>query len=256
MRYPPKRTAPEFLDAPGQDPVEFAGLLEAVRRTNRWYGGAALILRYLTQFAAALPPGPITILDVATASGDIPATIAAWGRARGIPLRVWALDINPDVLRAAVATTRNWPEIRVLRGNALALPVPDGGVDLAICGLALHHFSFKDAACLLREIDRVARAGFIVNDVLRSWPAYFGAVLDTWLLSRNRLARHDGPLSVLRSFTWPEMHDLIDAAGLRGVELRRHRLQRAVLVRWPRTDVARAHMPARRKAVTDDAAGC
>lgn len=233
MRYPPKSQAPEYLDAPHQDPVEFAGLLEAVRRTNRWYGGRKLILGYLERFADGLTQRPLTILDVATASADIPASIVFWARARNLPLRIWALDINTDILAAARQTTQGLPEITLIRGNAMALPFPDRSVNIVICALALHHFSFDEAASVLREISRVARGGFVVNDVLRSWPAYIGAITDTWLLDHNRLARHDGPLSVLRSFTWPEFHDLKHAAGLSGVEIRRHGLQRAALVRWP-----------------------
>jgi len=233
LRYPPKSQAPEFLDAPGQDPVLFAGLLEAVRRTNRWYGGRSLVLGYLERFARLIPDRSLTVLDVATASADIPAAIADWSRARGLPVRIAALDISLDILGAARRTTAGRPEVMLVRGNAFALPFPDRSVDVVICALALHHFSFEGAAAVLREVDRVARGGFLVNDVLRSWPAYVGAIADTWLLSRNPLARHDGPLSVLRSFTWPEFHALVHAAGLEGVEVRRHRLQRAVLVRWP-----------------------
>lgn len=233
MRYPPKSQAPEYLDAPGQDPVLFAGLLEAVRRTNRWYGGRSLILGYLDRFAQVLPGRPLTILDVATASADIPAAIVTWSRAHGLAVRIAALDINLDILVAARRTTLGLQEVTLIRANALSLPFADRSVDVVICALALHHFPFEDAAAVLREIDRVARGGFIVNDVLRSWPAYVGAIADTWLVDRNPLARHDGPLSVLRSFTWPEFRALARAAGLNGVEVRRHRMQRAVLVRWP-----------------------
>jgi SAM-dependent methyltransferase len=234
VRYPPKSQAPEYLDAPGQDPDEFEGLLHAVRRTNRWYGGRALILGYLGRLAGAIPHRPLVILDVATASADIPAAIAAWARSRDLPVRIAALDIHPEILKSAGRIAGEWPEITLIRGSAFALPFSDHSVDVVICALALHHFSFDEAVAVLREINRVARSGFVVNDVVRSWQAYLGAIIDTWLIGRNRLARHDGPLSVLRSFTWPEFHDLARAAGLDGVEIRRHWLQRAAIVRWPR----------------------
>jgi methyltransferase family protein len=233
VRYPPKSNAAEYLDAPGQDPAEFEGLLDAVRRTNRWYGGRALVLGYLEQLAAAIPRRPLTILDVATASADIPATIAAWARRNRLPVRIIGLDINPDILRAAAKTISAYPEIALVRANAFALPCADRSVDVVLNALALHHFTFAEAVRVLREIRRVARGAFVINDVLRSWPAYVGAVADTWLVGRNRLARHDGPLSVLRSFTWPEFQDLAREAGLAPVEIRRHRLMRAVVVKWP-----------------------
>jgi SAM-dependent methyltransferase len=217
----------------GLDPREFAGLLAAVRRTNRWYGGHALVLRYLARFAAAIPQRPLVIVDVATASADIPAAIARWARARGLAVRIVALDLHPDILRAARQATAALPEVLLVRADAFALPFADGSADIVLNALALHHFSFDDAVRVLREIARVARGGFLVNDVLRSWPAYLGALADTWLLGRNRLARHDGPLSVRRSFTWEEFGALARAAGLRGVSIRRHRLQRVVIARWP-----------------------
>jgi SAM-dependent methyltransferase len=233
VRYPPKSQTPEFLDTLGQDPEEFEGLLEAVRRTNRWYGGRALVLHYLERFAVRIPHRPLTILDVATASADIPATIAVWARRRAIPVRIAALDIHPEILRSARRVTSGLAEITLIRGNAFALPFPDRSVDVVVNALALHHFGFDEAVTVLREIERVARFGYVINDVLRSWAAYAGAVADTWLIGRNRLARHDGPLSVLRSFSWPEFHDMARAAGLDGVEIRRHRLQRAAIIRWP-----------------------
>jgi hypothetical protein len=222
-----------MLDTPGRDPVEFDGLLAAIRRTNRRYGGYRLVLGYLERFARAIPRRPLTILDVATASADVPVAIAAWARRRHLPVRIAALDINPDILRRARRAVWRCPEITLIRGDALALPCPDRGVDVTISALALHHFPFQQAVVVLREIQRVSRSGFVVNDVLRSWPAYLGAVADTWLLGRNRLARHDGPLSIRRAFTWPEFHALVLEAGLDGVEIRRHPVQRAAIVRWP-----------------------
>ncbi len=233
MRYPPKSQDPEFLDTPGQDPRELEGLLEAIRRTNRWYGGRQVVLDYLERCVTAIPHRPVTILDVATASADIPAAIAAWAREQGVSVRIVALDINPHILRSARRIVAGLSEVALVRGTAFALPFPDRGVDVALSALALHHFSFDAAVAVLREIGRVARFGFAVNDVLRSWPAYLGAVADTWVIGWNRLARHDGPLSVLRSFTWPEFHALARAADLDGVEIRRHRMQRAAIVRWP-----------------------
>ncbi|OLC30244.1 MAG: hypothetical protein AUH31_04995 [Armatimonadetes bacterium 13_1_40CM_64_14] len=233
MVSPPKRSAREFLDTPGQNRVELEGLLGDIRRTNRRFGGYPLVLRYLRRFLPRLPHGPITVLDVATASADIPRVIALWARAHHLPIRIVALDLSEDILALAKSGIASYPEVTLLRGNALSLPFPDRAIDVVICGLALHHFTFEDAGRVLREIDRVASGGFIVNDIGRSWGAYLGALLDTRLFTRNRLARHDGPLSVLRSFTVSEVHTMVAAAGVRNVDVRRHPWFRIAVVRWP-----------------------
>ncbi len=229
----PRREAPEFLDTPGQDPQELWGLLEDIRRTNRRFGGRRLILEYLHRFLPALPARPLHLLDVATASADIPCAIAAWGRAARVEVRITALDLSADILAHAALDAARFPEITLMRGDARSLPFPDRTFDVVICGLALHHFTFAGAISVLREIDRVARGAFVVNDVVRSWGAYVGAWLDTRLLTRNRLSRHDGPLSVLRAFTPGEFRAMVDAAGLSGVALHRHPVFRIALVRAP-----------------------
>jgi hypothetical protein len=64
---------------------------------------------------------------------------------------------------------------------------------------------------------RVARRGVIVNDLSRGRLALAGARVMTSLLTRHRLTRHDGPLSVQRAYTIKEMRAFIVVAGLRPV---------------------------------------
>src|SRR2546428_4367410 len=245
MLSPPKQSTREFLDTPGQDPAELGGLLNDIRRTNRWFGGYPLVLNYVRSAVARLSHRPITVLDVATASADVPRAIAVWARTHHVPVRIVALDLSPQILSLARRGIDAYPEITLLRGNALALPFPDGAMDVLICGLALHHFPFDMAVRLLREIDRVAGGGFLINDVVRSLGAYLGAWGDTRLFTRNRLARHDGPLSVLRSFTTDEFRVMMTQAGLSGVEVRKHPMFRVALVRWPANVASKPSTPRR-----------
>ncbi|MDQ7820498.1 MAG: methyltransferase domain-containing protein [Armatimonadota bacterium] len=233
MRAPPYRTTQEFLDTPGQDPRELAGLLAAVRRTNRWYGGYRLVLGFLREVLPVLPRRPVRILDVATASGDVPRAIALWARRQRVAVSIAALDASAAILDHARRILRDAPEVVVIQADARAMPFADRSVDVVLCGLALHHFSFDDAVAVLRDIRRVTAGAYLVHDVLRCWGAYAGAWLDTHLVGRNRLARHDGPLSVLRSFTLDEFHQLARAAGLDGVQLRTSPLFRVALVGRP-----------------------
>jgi len=125
-----------------------------------------------------------------------------------------------------------------LRADALALPVRDGGVEVAFSTLTLHHLSREEATRLLGVMERVARVGFFALDLARSRLAYAGVWLVTRLLSRNRMTRHDGPLSVRRAFTGPELAALAARAGIEGLSISRPRLFRLMALRRKATGAA------------------
>lgn len=231
MFSPPQRHDPEFLDIPGQDPRELWGLLQSIRRVNSRFGGRRLILHYLSEFIPQIPHRPVTVLDVATASADIPCAIARWARRRALPVRITAIDRSSEILTLARVDAAHHPEIVLMRADATRLPFGDHAFDVVNCGLTLHHFTLEGGAQVLREIQRVARA-FVVHDIVRSWTSYAGAWLDTRLRG-NRLARHDGPLSVLRSFTVAEFRQMAALAGIPDVEVHTHPVFRIALVRRP-----------------------
>jgi 2-polyprenyl-3-methyl-5-hydroxy-6-metoxy-1,4-benzoquinol methylase len=229
---PPHHDAPEILDAPGAVPADaLAHNLRDIRRVNRFAGGTAVVLRHLPVLLADVPrETPITLLDLATGSADIPLALARWGTERGYDFRIVATDVSDDVLAVAREITARTPQITVEVCDARALPYRDGAFDIALCSLALHHFPRDEAIVVLREMERVSRRGIIVNDLVRSWPGFVGA----WLLgnatTRNRLTRHDAPLSILRAWTPDELRTMAKEAGLHQASVTTHAFWRMALV--------------------------
>ncbi|HXF82014.1 MAG TPA: methyltransferase domain-containing protein, partial [bacterium] len=199
MEGPRRRDVRESLDVPGQDARELRLLLGDLRRVNRRYGGVRLVLRHLQRILPPRCDRPLTLLDVAAGGADVTRAAARWAAERRIALRCVALDRHPEMLAAAREQTGPGEALAFVRADALALPFGDHSVDVVICGMALHHFSPADAVRVLREIDRVARRGFVVNDLVRSWPLYVAAWIDSRLLARSQLARRDAPTSALRA---------------------------------------------------------
>jgi hypothetical protein len=71
-------------------------------------------------------------------------------------------------------------------------------------------------------MDRLGRRGFILNDIRRGLPGFAAAWVSSRLGTRNRLTRHDAPLSVLRAYTPDELHELLDRAGIDNATITTH----------------------------------
>ena len=220
--------AVERLDAPVHDDAELEASLDDVAAVNRWLGGWTSLLENL---GPLLPAGRTArILDVGTGSADIPRRLVDWARQNGRRLRVVAVDLHAETVRIARRRTAAYPEIEVQRADALALPYADRAFDVALLTLTLHHFEGEDQLRALRELWRVARRGIVVGELERCWPNYLGArLLAATLWRKNRLTRHDGPLSVRRAFTRRELLDLARRVGLDHPRVSRHFFHRLVL---------------------------
>lgn len=216
------------MDAPDVDPAHLDAALDHVAAVNRWLGGRRALLRHLPD---VLPPGRDRVLDVGTGSGDLPRAIAAWARDGGRSVRITAVDLHARTLDAARRAADPSQGVLFARADGLRLPFAEGAFDLALLSMTLHHMEGPAQVEILRELGRVARGGtVVVGELERCIPNYLGAhLLGATLWRRNPVTRHDGPLSVLRSFTSDELLDLARAAGLRDPRVQRHLFYRLVL---------------------------
>ena len=224
--------AEELLDQDGHDADELAANLRDIRTVNRVAGGSATILRHLPTLACRVPPGrAVEILDLATGSGDIPRAVQDWAARNGRAVRLTVTDLSPSILSEARGLLAEIPDVTYMVCDARAVPLMDGSFDIALCSLSLHHFAPRDAVRVLREMDRLARIGFIVNDIRRSLPAYLAAWVVSRVATRNRLTRHDMPLSVRRAYTPRELRALLLEADIGDAVVTTHPLFRMAGVR-------------------------
>jgi ubiquinone/menaquinone biosynthesis C-methylase UbiE len=233
---PPRAEREELIDSQEPSAADFAASFGDVARVNRYLGGTWAVRNVLPELLSGIDRSrPVRILDIATGSADIPRALVHAARrdafGPGVRFDITALDNHPKVLEfARTATPPNvYPEIRITEGDAFALPYPDGAFDIALCSLAFHHFGYDRCVSLLREMDRIAEHGFIVNDLRRDRAACGLIWTATRLVGANRLTRHDAPLSVLRSYTLPEYRQMVRDAGIAHATVRAVPMYRAVI---------------------------
>jgi ubiquinone/menaquinone biosynthesis C-methylase UbiE len=226
-----RRETGELLDQAGHDPVELAANLRDIRTVNRLAGGVATVLCHLPGLLSHLPYGdPLEILDLATGSGDIPLRLVAWAERQGRPLHLTVTDRSPEILAEARRTLDGVPGVTFTVCDARAVPMPERSFDVVLCSLTLHHFAPGEAVQVLREMDRLSRTGFILNDIRRCLAGYVAAWVASRVATRNRLTRHDMPLSVLRAYTPDELRALLRQAGIRDASVTTHPLFRMAAV--------------------------
>ena len=212
------RASVELLDDPSADDATVIACLDDVARINRLFGGArAALVRLDGLFRTERPGAPLTLLDVGTGVGDIPAAAARLARRRGFDLRLLGVERHP----AAASEARRRHGIATCVADGHRLPLPDRSVDYVLCSQLLHHFGADAAVRLLAELDRVARRGVVIADLRRSALAAAGIFLASFPLRFHPTTRRDAVISVFRGFTGAELGALCHDAGLRAA-VRRH----------------------------------
>jgi SAM-dependent methyltransferase len=112
-----------------------AGRLRAERR-------AQLIAKY------AEVGGDRVVLELGCGTGLITQLISSYGG------RIASIDVSSDLL--ALASSRNLPGVKFLRGDIENLPVADESCDAVVGSSVLHH---TDITVVFSEIRRVLRVG-------------------------------------------------------------------------------------------------
>jgi len=221
-----KRTiTPELLDTDSGSPAEITGSLADLRMFNRWFGGISTTTYLLRRIARRAGTKELSLLDVASASGDVPAQVARRLAREGVSVEFLVLDRSPSHLNG----TR-----RAVSGDALALPFRDGSFDVVSSGLFVHHLEPGELVRFVNDSLRVARVAAVVNDLRRS-PAHLALAYAGFPLYRSRLTRHDAPASVRRAYTREELCDLLQATSAASVEMSNHYLCRMGAVAWKTT---------------------
>ena len=95
-------------------------------------------------------------------------------------------------------------------------------MDLTISAMTLHHLEPDAGVRYLAEMDAAARVGMVVNDLVRSRVAHAVVWLITRVITRGAISRHDGPLSVRRSYTPLEVSGLCRRAGVADASVVHH----------------------------------
>ena len=200
----------ERMDSPDLDPSVYAAVMADLAQVNRITLAALPTLAFLKR--ALKGRTAFRLLDVGFGDGDMLRTIARLAARRGIAAELTGIDLNPSSAAAARAHTPAGMAIDWHTGDYADLA--GGGYDFVISSLVAHHMTRGQLTDFLRFMEAEAAIGWLVNDLHRHRFAYAGFPLLARLMRWHEIVRHDGTLSIARSYRPAEWAPLLAAAGI------------------------------------------
>ena len=227
----------EHIDTGNYTAEEYEDCIGELQLVNRWMGDAHSLRTTLFREVEAQSLRSFSVLDVGAGYGELLRVAAVWARETKRQFRGVGLELNERSAESINEESEQFDEISGVRGDALKLPFADSQFDYVICSLFTHHFIDEQVVQILGEMSRVARRRIFVIDLHRHPLAYLLYTTLGKLVLHNRLLRHDGALSILRSFKSDELLKLAQRAGLRDVSIERRFPYRLVLSASARANV-------------------
>ncbi|SDL47951.1 Methyltransferase domain-containing protein [Geoalkalibacter ferrihydriticus] len=202
-------TDQEKMDQADADPELLLRTIRQFHLINALFSASRRLLRrQVFSLMEQNPARTYSLLDVGAGGCDIALWAARAARRRGLKLKITALDNDPRILPAAHQKVRDFPEVRILEGNALDLSSLES-FDFIFSNHFLHHLSWDQIQIFVQSLIARTRIAFVMNDLKRSRGAYLGATLCLGLLARRSFAYYDGRLSIRRGFQPEELRDFI-----------------------------------------------
>lgn len=216
MKFSQRSGKKELVDDLALNDTALAQNLKELEAVNHWLGGKTTLISALDkvcqQHSRLIEAKTITLADLGCGGGDLLRAVHDWAKTKQLNVELIGIDANPFMVRYAIEKSRAFGKIRFETANVLSDAFKTMRFDIVCLNTFCHHLSDADLLKLLKQLKTQTSTAIIVNDLHRHWIAYLSIKWISRLLNFSYLARHDGPLSVLRAFRKRELTDLIKLA--------------------------------------------
>lgn len=219
----------ERVDTGDYTTQEYDRFLREISLVNRLTGDNRALKTTLLRDIERKNLKEFSVLDVGAGSGEFLRMIAKFARKQKRKADLFGLELNKRSAQAILEESKEFREIKSIRGDALELPFKANSFDYAVCSLFTHHFTDENIVKILREMARVAGQKIFVIDLHRHKMAHFSYQIFCAAFRISPLVREDGSLSILRAFIPDDLERLAETAKLENGSVKRHFPFRLVL---------------------------
>ncbi len=198
------------MDADDLSAATYTAVVGDLARVNLVTMAARPTLAFLDRIATK--GERLRLLDVGFGDGDMLRRIARWAQRRGVEAELVGVDLNPRSELAARAHTPEGLPIRYVTGDYADLAGEPWST--IVSSLVAHHMTHAQLVAFLRFMEATATRGWFVNDLHRHGFAHRGFPLLARLAGWHEMVRHDGTLSIARSYRPAEWAPILAEAGI------------------------------------------
>ncbi|HZJ20058.1 MAG TPA: class I SAM-dependent methyltransferase, partial [Pricia sp.] len=137
-------------------------VLDDIERTNTLLGGNRITLNGVERLIQEQDQVSYTILDMGCGNGSMLREVVKLGRRLGVTIEAIGIDLSEKGLDIAKTASSDFPEIRYLKQDILALAPDDLKCDILLCTLTMHHFYDENIPVFLNQFTKLASIGIVI----------------------------------------------------------------------------------------------
>lgn len=191
---------------------EYSACIHDLESVNRLLNGYQPIFNWLFRLAKSHDK-PLRIVDVGSGGGGMLRKLESSTIYRERKIALVGIDQNPYAARISQETSFSDSKILWVTCNVFSY-VSEEPIDVIVSSLFTHHLSEDEIVRFLVWMEANAKGGWFINDLHRSAISFYTFHVLAWTMRWHRFVRHDGPVSIRRSFRYEDWMRMCAAANL------------------------------------------
>lgn len=201
----------ELMDGENIPFTAMAQTLKELNIINTRLGGHAITISGVKQLFTN--KNKVTICEIGCGGGDNLFAIYQYCKKRNILVNFIGIDMNEGCIEFA---KQQYPQLACqwICSDYANVVFNNEPPDIIFSSLFCHHFTNEQLVQMLQWLEQNSKIGFFINDLHRHRLAYYLIKYITKFFSRSYLVKNDACLSVARSFTKKDWHQLFKQAAI------------------------------------------